>query len=84
VVVSDDLRMGAIEQHYGLRDAAVLALRAGVDVLLIADDRLPDGTSAAATAQAAVRQALEEGRLDPGTVERALARTRGLKARLTP
>lgn len=84
VVVSDDLRMGAIEQHYGLRDAAVLALRAGVDVLLIADDRLSDGASAAATVLAAAGQALAEGRLDPVTVEGALARTRNLKARLTP
>jgi beta-N-acetylhexosaminidase len=33
VVVSDDLRMGAIEQHYGLDEAAVLALNAGVDLL---------------------------------------------------
>ena len=46
LVVSDDLRMGAIEQYYGLGEAAVRALAAGVDVLLIADDRLPDGRSA--------------------------------------
>ena len=31
LVVSDDLRMGAIEQHYGLGEASVLALDAGVD-----------------------------------------------------
>src|SRR5262249_46886819 len=29
VVVSDDLRMGAIDEHYGLGEAAVLALQAG-------------------------------------------------------
>ena len=38
VVVSDDLLMGAIDKHYGLEEAAALALDAGVDVLLIADD----------------------------------------------
>ncbi|HTG11423.1 MAG TPA: glycoside hydrolase family 3 N-terminal domain-containing protein, partial [Candidatus Eisenbacteria bacterium] len=38
VAVSDDLLMGAIAQHYGLEDAAVLALGAGVDVLLIAQN----------------------------------------------
>jgi beta-N-acetylhexosaminidase len=84
VVVSDDLRMGAIEQHYGLTDAAVLALQAGVDVLLIADDRLPDGGSAASVALAAVRAALEAGRLAPQTVEAALLRIdalRGQRAR---
>ncbi len=80
-VVSDDLRMGAIEQHYGLADAAVLALEAGVDLLLIADDRLPDGRSAAAVARAAIRAALAEGRLGPGRVVDALARVAALKRR---
>ena len=38
VVVSDDLLMGAITQHYGVEDAALLALGAGVDILLIAQN----------------------------------------------
>jgi beta-N-acetylhexosaminidase len=46
VVVSDDMRMGAIALQYGVGEAAVLALTAGVDVLLIAGDRLDDGRSA--------------------------------------
>ena len=82
VVVSDDLRMGAIEQHYGLDDAAALALGAGVDVLLIADDRLPDGRSAAEAAVTSLRRALESGRLAPETVRTALARTEALRERL--
>jgi beta-N-acetylhexosaminidase len=81
VVVSDDLRMGAIEQHYGLEDAAVRALEAGVDLLLIGDDRLPDGRSAAAVALSALRRALERGRLAPETVSAALARIAALRAR---
>jgi len=81
-VVSDDLRMGAIEQHYGLDEAAVLALDAGVDLLLIADDRLPDGRSAAAGALAAVSRALQSGRLDPARVEGALERVSRLRLRL--
>jgi beta-N-acetylhexosaminidase len=82
LVVSDDLRMGAIEQRYGLGEAAVLALGAGVDVLIVADDHLPDGRSAAHVAVAAVRHALERGRLAPGIVEVALARIDALRARL--
>jgi beta-N-acetylhexosaminidase len=80
-VVSDDLRMGAIEQHYGLDEAAVLAVSAGVDVLLIADDRLPDGRSAAAVALAALRRGLQDGRLAPEAIEAALARVAALRAR---
>jgi beta-N-acetylhexosaminidase len=80
VVVSDDLRMGAIEQHYGLPEAVVLALDAGVDVLLIAEDHLPDGRSAAIIALNAIRTALQDGRLSVATVEAALARVQHLKS----
>jgi beta-N-acetylhexosaminidase len=81
VVVSDDLRMGAIEQHYGLGDAARRAITAGVDVLLIARDRLPDEGSAAAAALTALREALACGRLPAARVADALARVRGLRSR---
>ncbi|PYO02083.1 MAG: glycoside hydrolase family 3 [Candidatus Rokuibacteriota bacterium] len=82
LVVSDDMLMGAIEQHYGLDDATVLTLAAGVDVVLIARDRLPDGRSASTVALGAIRTALADGRLDPMRVESALARVRDLKSRL--
>jgi len=82
LVVSDDLRMGAIEKHYGLPDAVVLALEAGVDVLLIGDDRLPDGRSAARVAVETLRHALERGRLAPATVATALGRRDTLRERM--
>ena len=86
-VVSDDLRMGAIDQHYGLGDAAVLAARAGVDVLLVAEDALPDGRSATAVVIEALREALADGRVTIARIDEALARmrqfsvTRGAAAR---
>lgn len=82
-VVTDDLRMGAIEQHYGLGDAAVLALMAGADILLVANDRLPDGGSAAAVVMSALQHALAEGRLDPERVAAALERVSALKDRIS-
>jgi len=82
VVVSDDLRMGAIEQHYGLDDAAVRTVRAGVDVVLIADDRLPSGQSAAEVALEALRKALRRGQLPAARVQEAVARIEGLRAKL--
>ena len=81
-VVTDDLRMRAIEQHWGLEAAAVRALAAGADILLIADDRLPDSGSAAQAVLTKIRRRLLSGRLDPERVEAALARVRALKARL--
>ena len=82
VVISDDLRMGAIEQRYGVEDAAVRALLAGVDMVLIADDRLSDGRSAAEVTLAALRQALASGRLPLDRVAESLARVHTLRSRL--
>jgi beta-N-acetylhexosaminidase len=81
VVVSDDLRMGAIEQRYGIDRAAVLTVRAGADVVLIADDRLPDGRSAAEVALEAMRRSVGTGRLPFDRAVSALAHLRALKAR---
>jgi beta-N-acetylhexosaminidase len=81
VVVSDDLRMGAIERYYGMETAAVLALRAGVDVLLVADDRLPDGRSATTVILSTLRQRLASGRLDPKRLQTSLSRIRALAAK---
>ncbi|MEZ4360319.1 MAG: beta-N-acetylhexosaminidase [Kofleriaceae bacterium] len=39
VIVSDDLDMKAIADHYGVADAAVQAIRAGCDALLLCRDR---------------------------------------------
>lgn len=82
-VVSDDLRMAAIDRHYGLARAAVLALRAGVDLLLIAEDRLPDGRSATEVVLAALRRALASGTLPAERVAAASRRAGALRARLT-
>ncbi len=82
-VVTDDLRMGAIEERWGVARAGVLALDAGADILLIADDRLPDGGSAAQAALAAIHRRLARGRLDPERVQEALGRVARLKARLS-
>jgi beta-N-acetylhexosaminidase len=38
VVFTDDLEMKAISEHYGLREAALLAVEAGADVLLFCHD----------------------------------------------
>jgi len=83
VVVSDDMRMGAIERHYGAGDAAVRALRAGVDLILITDDRLPGDGSASAEALKAIRRAVRRGGLPAERVEEALSRIIRLRSRLT-
>jgi beta-N-acetylhexosaminidase len=82
VIVSDDMRMGAISADYGFAEAVVQAVRAGVDLLLIGDDRLDDGRSAAVAALAALRRAVEDGRLSDERIGASLERIRRLTAKL--
>lgn len=41
VVISDDLEMGAIREHFSLKDTVVRSVRAGVDVLLFSNTAKP-------------------------------------------
>ncbi len=84
VVVSDDLLMGAIIKHYGLEEAAVAAVNAGVDVLLIAQNSTRAEPGAAERAVAAIQRALADGWLSRARVEAALAHIAALRSRLTP
>lgn len=84
VVVSDDLLMGAITQHYGLEAAAVLALRAGVDVLLLSQNSLGPEPRAAERVVAELRRALDDGRLSRKALRAALERVEALRRRAAP
>ena len=84
VVVSDDLLMGAITRHYGLEESALMALRAGVDVLLISQNSVKNEPRAAARVVAAIERALKEWRLSRKTVRAAIERVSALRARLAP
>jgi beta-N-acetylhexosaminidase len=59
VIVSDDLEMRAVADHYGIGDAAVRAVRAGSDVVLVC--KTP---AFVREAHAALARALEAGELD--------------------
>jgi beta-N-acetylhexosaminidase len=82
VVVSDDLLMGAIIQHYGLQDAAVKALNAGVDVLLISQNTKAADSFAAERVVTGIRRALADGWLSRSRVLDALRHVKRLRARL--
>lgn len=64
VVVTDDLEMHAIIDHYGVEDAAVRAVLAGCDVLLICKDRDREIAAFKAVEQAVATGAISEERLN--------------------
>jgi beta-N-acetylhexosaminidase len=82
LVVSDDLLMGAIVERYGLEDAAVRSLAAGVDLLLISGQGVRDGRTAATRVVQGIRRALEQGYLSPRRVREAIARVDEFRARI--
>ena len=64
VVLTDDLEMLAIIDHYGVEDAAVRAVLAGCDVLLICKDRDREIAAFEAVEQAVASGAISAERLD--------------------
>jgi len=68
LVISDDLAMGAIAGGMDIPQAAVLSLRAGVDLLVVGS---ADGVVAVAWE---LVTALEDGRLSPGRLNEAVGR----------
>jgi beta-N-acetylhexosaminidase len=64
VVLTDDLEMHAIIDHYGVEDAATRAVLAGCDMLLICKDRDREVTAFQAVEQAVTSGAISAERLD--------------------
>jgi len=84
VILSDDLEMRALAKTYAVPDAAVQAIAAGCDGVLVCRARVED-RSQDVEAQAAVLEALvhavEDGRIPYKRVEDALTRQRAAKER---
>ena len=77
VVLSDDFRMQAITDHYSVQDAAVRAINAGVDLLLV-------GVSAdhASDCLKSLEQAVRRGPLDEKRIDQSVQRILNLKGEM--
>lgn len=78
VVVSDDLYMGAIVQHYSYETAVEKALDAGVDLLVVANDKLYNPEVAPRTI-ALIKQLVDRGRISRERIDQACGRIIALK-----
>lgn len=81
LVISDDLQMRAITDHYGLREAIRLALDAGVDVLLFGNN-LEHDPLIARKAQAIIMELVDSGQVSCPRIRESHERIMALKARL--
>lgn len=76
LVITDDMEMQAITDHFGANEAPVLALEAGCDHLLYRTE------AAAEAAIQAVQSALEGGRLSPARIYESLNKVHELKKKV--
>jgi beta-N-acetylhexosaminidase len=76
VVVSDDLEMKAISDHYGTEDAVVRSIKAGCDQLLVCHQ-----PALQAAAHRGLVQAIERGDLDRARLEASVRRIEAMEAR---
>ena len=81
VVLSDDMEMKAIADHYGLETAAPAALEAGIDVLCFGNNMNYD-PDIAPKAIAILERAIAGGKLSAARIEQSYQRVLALKRRL--
>ena len=74
VIITDALMMGAVNKHYSSSEAAVLALEAGCDILLMPYDY--------AAAFEGIIEAVNSGRLDERRINESVLRVMNLKEKI--
>lgn len=81
VVISDDMQMGAIINHYGFETAIEKAIVAGVDILAFANNSVyePD---VVARAVAIIKKLVQEGTISEERLDASYRRIQKLKQRL--
>lgn len=80
VILSDDMQMGAILEEYSLETAAIEAIKAGVDVILIANQNTYD-VDHIRRVKAAIITAVEQGEISRQRIDESVERILALKRR---
>ena len=78
VVISDDMQMGAITDHYGFETAVQMAIEAGVDILAFANNSVYEEDVAARAAAQLVRL-VQTGVIDEARIDASYRRIQRLK-----
>jgi len=81
VIITDDLQMDAIRKNHSFRDAVVMAVEAGTDILVFANDKRPDPEVPAKVTDILVKAAESDPALRQ-KIAAAYKRVRALKSRL--
>jgi beta-N-acetylhexosaminidase len=79
VVVSDDMHMGAISEHFSFEESIVLAINAGCDILVLSNNNRTYDELSPYRAVDAVLKAVSEGRITKERIDEAYQRVSELK-----
>jgi beta-N-acetylhexosaminidase len=82
VVISDDMQMGAIVNHYGFEKAIQKAIEAGVDILVFANNSVYE-EDVAARAIDVIRKLVQAGTISEARIDESYRRIQRLKSRLS-
>lgn len=82
VVITDDMGMGAIVNHYGLASAIEKAINAGVDMIAIGNNGYLYIDNIVEQVVTAIQQMVAEGTISRERIEQSYARIQRLKARI--
>ncbi len=81
VVISDDLQMGAITDHYGFETAIKKSIDAGVDIIAFANNSVYE-EDVTARAIEVIRDLVQAGALGEARIDASYQRIQHLKSRL--
>ena len=79
VVISDDMQMGAIVEEYGLTDAAIAAINAGVDIVMLANQQGEYDVGRVYRVRDAILQAVADGEISEERIRQSAERIAALK-----
>lgn len=83
IIISDDMHMGAISQHYGLEVSIEKAINAGVDILMFSNNsREFYDAEAAQKAVDMIKKLLKEGKITEAQIDKSYQKIMALKASL--
>lgn len=81
VIISDDMNMSAITDHYGFERAIELAINAGIDILLFGNNLVYE-KDIASKVQTTIKKLLSENRINIGQINNSFNRVMNLKKKL--
>lgn len=81
VIISDDMQMGAIVEHYGLEEASIAAVNAGVDLLIIANQVGDYDPNTIRIIRDAIVEAVQNGEISNKRIDESYRRITELKER---